>query len=140
MSEAFYMQGTGTKSIGGPSQPTNAEWAMPIPIGTFAVTATVEVQKLGSGPVVVFASLSPEGGPNGDIISSETRSDSIGVGMADAAERRVATLQAVVGTYQPAKVFLRCTASTPARVGSATMIVHRLTDPNHLSITAVNVA
>ena len=74
------------------------------------------------------------------IITSETRPDSVNIGLNGVAERNVATLQAVVATNNPAKVFLRCGVTTGnTQISNGTITAIRLDDPNHLHITNQNV-
>jgi hypothetical protein len=135
MTEAFHLVGFGKKEIEANSG--GAQWVLPIPVGTFAVTAKVEVFSKESGITNVATSLSPEGPGT---IGGETRADSVSIGLNGAAERGVATLQAVVGTNSPAKVFLRCNATFgSAEVSSGRITAVRLVDPNHLHITSANV-
>jgi hypothetical protein len=134
MSEAFHLFGQGKKSI---SVGEFAQWVLSVPIGTFAVTAKVEILSQESGLTNVPASLSSEGQ---GIITSETRPDSVNIGLNGFAERNVATLQAVVATNSPAKVFLRCGVTTGnAQISNGTITAIRLDDPNHLHITNQNV-
>jgi len=129
MSEAFHLFGQGEKSI---SVGEFAQWVLSVPIGTFAVTAKVEILSQESGLTNVGVSLNPEG-PG--IITSETRPDSVNIGLRGVAVRHVATLQAVVATNSPAKVFVRCGISTgSAQISKGTITAIRLVDPNHLHI------
>ena len=135
MAEAFFLVGLGKKLVqaGG----ANAVYALKLPIGTFAITAKVEVTNKNSGITVVNGTLSPEGSGT---IANKTTIDSCAVGMSGAADRDVLVLQAVVGTNSAATVFLRCAATAgSAEIAGGTITAIRLDDPNHLHITKANI-
>jgi hypothetical protein len=81
MTEAFFLDGQGKKEIqaGGP----NATYLLPVPIGTFAVTAKIEIANRSSGMTAVSGTLSP----GGAIIGNKPTLDSSSVGMSGAADR-----------------------------------------------------
>ena len=133
VSEAFFLHGQGQKNL--PEQGPIAKWSMQIPIGTFAISAKVDIRNISSSTVDVKGFIETAGPA---LIPSETVGET-GELTLQANARGQVVLQGTAATNQPATVTLTCQllgGSSGGRVvvSGGKVTVNRLQDPDRLDI------